>query len=71
MLSLDYFIMPSSNDFVNLPNQDPHNPITAEKVELGQMLFFETGLAQTPLKEDSYETYSCSSCHIPSKGFLP
>jgi len=69
--NLEYFILPESGDFDKLPNQDPHNPITQEKIELGQKLFFETGLAQTSLKENSYETYSCSSCHVPSKGFLP
>ena len=67
----DFFVMPESKDFDKLPNQDPHNPITLDKVELGQKLFFETGLAQVPLKDESYETYSCSSCHVPNRGFLP
>ncbi|MGB4839687.1 MAG: cytochrome c peroxidase [Saprospiraceae bacterium] len=66
-----YFVMPESDDYKNLPNQDPHNPITKEKVALGKLLFFETGLAQTPKYPNCYETYSCSSCHVPSKGFLP
>ena len=39
------YIMPESTDFANLPNQDAKNPVTAEKVELGRLLFFETGLA--------------------------
>ena len=69
--SADYFILASSTDYANLPNQDPHNPITQEKVELGQMLFFEPGLAQNPVEENCRETYSCSSCHVPSRGFLP
>jgi cytochrome c peroxidase len=69
--SLDYYVMPSETDYAALPNQDPANPITAEKVRLGQLLYYETGLAQIPLKPSSYETYSCSSCHIPEKGFLP
>jgi len=69
--SLGYYIMPDESDYANIPNQDPHNPITSEKVELGRLLYFETGLAQNPLKESCYETYSCSSCHIPEKGFLP
>lgn len=68
---LDYFVFPSSEDYSNLPNQDPKNPITAEKVKLGNLLFFETGIAQDPLKSDGLETYSCSSCHIPSAGFTP
>jgi cytochrome c peroxidase len=68
---LAYYIMPESDDYAALPHQDPNNPITAEKVALGKLLFFETGLAQTPMFDDCYETYSCSSCHHPDAGFLP
>lgn len=68
---LEYFIFPESGDYKNLPNQDPANPITEEKIKLGQLLFFEPGLAQNPEYDVCYETYSCSSCHIPSRGFLP
>jgi cytochrome c peroxidase len=69
--SLDYFIFPEEGEFDKLPNQDPANPLTPEKAKLGQLLFFEPGLAQNPSQEICYETYSCSSCHIPSRGFLP
>ena len=68
---IDHYILPESRDFDELPNQEPRNPITQEKVELGQLLFFETGLAQNPNNKDSYESYSCATCHVPSKGFLP
>lgn len=68
---LDYYTFPSSTDYKELPNQDPHNPITKEKVALGQMLFFETGLAQIPVHDNCYETYSCASCHHQVAGFLP
>lgn len=68
---LDYYIFPESDDYAALPNQDPANPITAEKIELGRLLFFETGLAQIPIHDNCLETYSCSSCHIPTAGFLP
>ena len=67
----DYFILAESSNYSSIPNQEPSNPITQDKVELGKMLFFETGLAQQALHEDCIETYSCSSCHIPSRGFLP
>ena len=40
---LDYYIMPESNEYDKLPNQDPANKITKEKIELGRLLFFETG----------------------------
>ncbi|RMG84471.1 MAG: hypothetical protein D6714_07835, partial [Bacteroidetes bacterium] len=69
--TLDYYILPESDDYANLPNQDPHNPVTPEKIELGKLLFFETGLAQNPKHDACYETYSCSSCHLPEAGFLP
>lgn len=67
--SLSDYIMPSSIDYKSLPNQDPKNPVTAEKVALGKLLFFETGLAQDAKKSVSLNTYSCSSCHVPEKNF--
>ena len=68
--SVDHFILPESDDFASIP-QDPHNPITAEKVKLGKMLFFETGIALSSTKESGKKTYSCASCHVPSAGFRP
>ncbi len=68
---LEYYIMPESTDYNSLPNQEPQNPITKEKIELGKLLFFEPGLAQKALHDNCIETYSCSSCHVPSKAFLP
>lgn len=66
---LESYIMPESNDYANLPNQDPKNPVTAEKAALGKMLFFETGLAQEAKYPVSLNTYSCSSCHVPEMNF--
>ena len=63
------YIMPESTDFANLPNQDSKNPVTAEKVELGRLLFFETGMALENKYPSSKGTFSCSSCHIPNRGF--
>ncbi|MBL7804196.1 MAG: hypothetical protein JNL02_10710 [Saprospiraceae bacterium] len=63
------YIMPESDDYANLPNQDPKNPVTAAKVELGRMLFFETGIGLEPKYAVSKTAYSCSSCHIPERGF--
>jgi cytochrome c peroxidase len=63
------FALPSSNDLAAIP-QDPHNPLTPDKVQLGKMLFFETGLALDPVHESGRETYSCGSCHVPSSGFM-
>lgn len=67
--SYEHFILPESNDYASLPNQDPKNPVTAAKVELGRMLFFETGLALEPKYPVSKIAYSCSSCHLPARSF--
>lgn len=64
-----WYRMPESDDYANIPNQDPKNLITKEKVELGKMLFFETGIGLEPKYQVSMGTYSCASCHIPSRGF--
>lgn len=63
------YIMPASDDYAALPHQDAKNPVTAEKVELGRMLFFETGIGLQPNNGVSKEAYSCSSCHVPSRNF--
>lgn len=67
--TINDFILPESDDYAALPNQDPKNPVTAAKVELGRMLFFETGLGLEPTYPVSKVAYSCSSCHIPQRGF--
>ena len=36
--SYEEYILPDSDDFDNIP-QDPSNPITAEKVALGQLVY--------------------------------
>ncbi|MGE5356316.1 MAG: cytochrome-c peroxidase [Deltaproteobacteria bacterium] len=61
--------MPESDDFQNIPGQDPKNPINLSKAVLGEMLFFETGIGVLPKKSMSMETYSCGSCHVPEKSF--
>lgn len=65
-----HFVLPHETDYANIP-QDPANPLTAEKVALGKMLFFETGLAIDAVKKNGRGTYSCATCHVPSAGFMP
>lgn len=67
---LDHFILPDSDDFTAIP-QDIHNPLSTEKVFLGKMLFYETGIALNATKEAGKKTYSCASCHVPEAGFRP
>ncbi len=64
----DAFLLPDSDDFARIP-QDPRNELTAEKVELGQLLYHETGLADAPKSADLGDTYSCASCHHAKAGF--
>ncbi len=66
-----HFVLASEYDLQHLPNQDPHNPITRAKVNLGQMIFFDPAFAQDAKDSACYETYSCATCHIPEAGFLP
>lgn len=68
--SYEGYILPQSDAFSSIP-QDPHNVLFKEKVELGKMLFYETGLALAPIHEQGKGTYSCASCHVPSSGFMP
>lgn len=64
----NYFKMPQSDNYDQIP-QDPQNPITKEKVELGKFLFHETGIALAPAQAISAGTYSCATCHFASAGF--
>ena len=61
------FLLPDSDDFDNIP-QDPNNPLTAEKVALGQLLYHETALAIAGVS-DREGTWSCASCHHAAAGF--
>jgi cytochrome c peroxidase len=66
--SLVFFRFPAASDLQKIP-QDPKNPLTAEKVELGRHLYHETALAINPKVKKSLMTYSCASCHHVDAGF--
>ncbi len=61
-------LLPESTDFTNIP-QDPLNPITSAKVELGKLLFHETAIGLNAKYENGIGTYSCASCHHAAAGF--
>jgi cytochrome c peroxidase len=42
-IALAAYRLPDSDDFASIP-QDPKNPLTTEKVELGKLLFHESRL---------------------------
>ena len=66
--SLDYYRLPSSNDYSSIP-QDPNNPLTTEKIELGKLLFHETAFATGGEFPITNFEYSCASCHHAAAGF--
>ncbi|MDB4285781.1 cytochrome-c peroxidase [bacterium] len=61
-------ILPSSTDLLSIP-QDPLNPISTEKIHLGQLLFHETACGINPKEAVGRYTYSCASCHHADAGF--
>lgn len=65
---LSYYLLPESDDFRSIP-QDPANPLTPAKVELGRLLFHDSGLAVDPRRPEQRGTWSCASCHHARAGF--
>lgn len=68
--SLEYFMLPDERDYNAIP-QGKNNPLSYEKVELGKLLFFETGIAREAMDDSGSGTYSCATCHVPTAGFMP
>lgn len=67
--SFEDYILPASDDFDNIP-QDPSNPITAEKVALGKLIYHETAATSSETSlTDMDGTWSCASCHNAQNGF--
>lgn len=62
------FRMPDETDLAAIP-QDPLNPLSASKVELGQLLFHETALGKNAQRAEGMSTFSCATCHHASAGF--
>jgi len=67
-VGLSALTMPADGDFDNIP-QDSNNPITAEKVALGQLLYHETAIATAGNNSSRTGTWSCASCHHFDAGF--
>lgn len=68
--TVDFYILPEEDEIEQIP-QDPKNVLTKEKIALGKMMFYDTGLANTAMKPEGIGTYSCATCHIPEAGFYP
>lgn len=69
--STDFYVLPDGSDITKYPQDFINNALTDERVALGKLLFFETGLARDARYEDGMETYSCATCHVPEAGFKP
>ena len=63
-----FFNMPDSDDFSSIP-EDPNNPLSAKKVELGQLLFHDPGLLVNNVRPEGRFSASCASCHHAKAGF--
>lgn len=68
--SLEDFQVPHPENLFEIP-AGIGNPLTSEKVALGKMLFFETGLGRDAIQPEAMMTFSCATCHVPSAGFMP
>jgi cytochrome c peroxidase len=66
---LEYFRLPRHNEMNKIP-QDPNNPLTSAKVQLGSFLYHETALAVNNVRKEGHEMYSCASCHHAQGGFM-
>lgn len=66
--SIEYYKLPDGSNLSAIP-AGVGNPLTAEKVHLGRMLFHETGLALDASQASMIGTYSCATCHVAEAAF--
>ncbi|MEL6274577.1 MAG: cytochrome c peroxidase, partial [Bacteroidota bacterium] len=66
--SLEDYMLPDGSNLAGIP-AGIGNILTEEKVELGKLLFFETGLARDANQIEMIGTYSCATCHVPEAAF--
>lgn len=64
------FILPNRFEYDKIP-QSEVNPITLEKVQLGNLLFYEPAFANEALHPESMGTFTCNTCHVVEAGFRP
>lgn len=67
-LRLGQFRLPDSDEFEAIP-QDPNNPLTSVKVELGRLLFHDPSLLMIPQASGGRASGSCATCHHADAGF--
>ena len=64
------YILPNRRELYKIP-QNSANPLTKEKVQLGNLLFFEPAFSSEAKKSEAKFGFSCASCHVPEVGFRP
>jgi cytochrome c peroxidase len=69
--NINEYLLPDGKNLAEIPNQDKKNLLNPDKIALGKMLFYEPGIGLVGKNKALSQTYSCSSCHIPDKGFTP
>lgn len=67
-VGVGYYELPSSDDLGSIP-QDPNNPLTVEKIELGKFIYHETAFAVDVKYSGSMKAISCATCHHAAAGF--
>lgn len=65
--SKDFYLLPDSDDYNNIP-QDPLNPLTDAKVEVGKLIYHDPAFATEGVALRA-KTWSCASCHHARAGF--
>ena len=65
--SKDFYLLPDSDDFDNIP-QDPLNPLTQAKVDVGKFIYHDPAFATEGIALRA-KTWSCASCHHARAGF--
>lgn len=65
--SLDFYLLPDSDDFEAIP-QDPLNPLSMERVQIGKLIFHDPAFATEGVALRA-KTWSCASCHHARAGF--
>ena len=65
--SLDFYLLPDSDDYESIP-QDLMNPITADKVAVGKLIYHDPAFATEGIALRA-KTWSCASCHHARAGF--
>ena len=65
--SKDFYLLPDSDDFANIP-QDPMNPLTQAKVDVGKLIFHDPAFATEGVALRA-KTWSCATCHHARAGF--